>query len=733
MNNNAHLSAHLPQQHVTGHHHQHPFHPHPHHQHLLQQLQQQQQMNGGNDDREGQLSNQDFINLMHYLETMPSEQQARFASTQGLPHFQQGFAQLDFERQQAAAAAAAQQHHGSGGGGGIGSPGSPIHKLPSLSGPSSPSFSPGGFPFGPSSSSSSVAASSSPPSFAQSSGLSSSNSSSSPSSSLSSSGPRIFQLSQSQQQLAAAQAQAQAQMVAARSASSSPSPLQQQRQRSPPSSSSSHHTLHNNSSSGPSSPIESAADEEHSMQGGDEEDEQDDADGSSSPQESPLSMGPAKDDTNESSSALLNEVYQWEQRQKEQLEKIRQYQKQIMLRPQKEGFDILTQQHQQMKSQIEQELKALQSLFQNIILPPSDIHKLIYLLQDLKLQQIQLELYAQELARLTLPPGHSAINKPICALVITEQPMPMVITKSKQLEDDPVVVQLLTGTDVEVQTFSKVKAAIWTENQQLKAACAKAIENDTQNMDAFTKTAKFALKFRNGTRKYPVRLRFGIQLQLHHQGVAQTVTVESNGSRSFIVITNECQWEESEGVLLKKDAFGEQLEVPWAQFANVLQRHFLRATRQDLVRPTRCLSQFDFDYLNRKFFGGQSMVTQKAYDNFWNWFGKVLQKLRYQRHICPLWQTGLIYGFLTREQVHNALLEEEVGTFLIRVSERHPGLFAVGYRTDDPDSDDCVRHYLVKPEDTAGAKKTLPDFLNTCPAFQYLLQVTNEIGTFFFS
>ncbi len=45
------------------------------------------------------------------------------------------------------------------------------------------------------------------------------------------------------------------------------------------------------------------------------------------------------------------------------------------------------------------------------------------------------------------------------------------------------------------------------------------------------------------------------------------------------------------------------------------------------------------------------------------------------------------------------------------------------YKTDDADVQKSVRHYLVQPEDTAGAKKTLPDFLFTCPAFQFLLVV----------
>lgn len=169
------------------------------------------------------------------------------------------------------------------------------------------------------------------------------------------------------------------------------------------------------------------------------------------------------------------------------------------------------------------------------------------------------------------------------------------------------------GANVEIHSFSKVKVAMICDNQQVKtnsSSSSKAIENDTQTMDGkarpthrgchvlllllvscyyysliimmylfiylfgggwwvgggwwwatpgVRRIAKFYLKFLTGTRKNPVRLRFGIQLQINQNGAAQTVTVESNSSRPFIVITNECQWEESEGILLKKDAFGEQV------------------------------------------------------------------------------------------------------------------------------------------------------------------------------
>lgn len=49
----------------------------------------------------------------------------------------------------------------------------------------------------------------------------------------------------------------------------------------------------------------------------------------------------------------------------------------------------------------------------------------------------------------------------------------MVITKGKQLEDDPIVVQLLTGASVDVQSFSKVKVAMVCDNQQVKSSTTK--------------------------------------------------------------------------------------------------------------------------------------------------------------------------------------------------------------------------------------------------------------------
>jgi hypothetical protein len=133
------------------------------------------------------------------------------------------------------------------------------------------------------------------------------------------------------------------------------------------------------------------------------------------------------------------------------------------------------------------------------------------------------------------------------------------------------------------------------------------------------------------------------------------VTVESNSTAPLVVITNECQWEGSAGTLLKKEAFPNgQLEITWPEFANTLQHHFLRATKQELARPRRILSSFDMKYIHSKCFGelgcyyltveaGKNIISQNDFDEFWDWFGKCMQKVRYQRHVCSMWLNGYIF------------------------------------------------------------------------------------------
>lgn len=400
--------------------------------------------------------------------------------------------------------------------------------------------------------------------------------------------------------------------------------------------------------------------------------------------------------------------------QNHQLELLKQKQRQLLSSKavsQQDATAILNEQLQ-IKNSIDTQIQTISQLHANFILPPADLTKVYYLHQELQVQLKQLELLYRELNQDT---------SCYAALVIVRQPFPEVISKNKQLTDDALTVKLLTGSTVQVKFASPVKCSILNDVHQTgKGAQPKPIENDEQNLDSTTRTAHFPLKFNQGSRKSPVSLRFGVQVQLTTMnGMAINATIESPATEPFIVITNESQWEDSEQVLLRKDIFGGMVEVPWLQFCNTLQRHFLKATRQDPLKPKRALSRFDFKYIHRKFFQ-KPTLNQKQFDEFWSWFGKHLQIVRYQRHINPMWQNGLLYGFMTREEVDAALSNQIMGTFVIRLSERYSGQLAIAF----VGSNKQIRHYLVAPNDTAGAKKTLPDFLAERREFAYILQVS---------
>lgn len=119
------------------------------------------------------------------------------------------------------------------------------------------------------------------------------------------------------------------------------------------------------------------------------------------------------------------------------------------------------------------------------------------------------------------------------------------------------------------------------------------------------------------------------------------------------------------------------------------------------------------------------MISSHQFDNFWQWFGPGIHKIKYQRHLCKLWVNGIICGFVPRSEAELILKDKEPGTFLIRLSERNHGAFTIAYVTID-DYQKKVSHYMISSDDVFGAKKTLPDFLGNESALTYLVVVNSN-------
>lgn len=409
---------------------------------------------------------------------------------------------------------------------------------------------------------------------------------------------------------------------------------------------------------------------------------------------------------------VLDSLWDLQRTQNTQLELVRAKQKQLFLAPEKNLFEEVYRLQVDLRNRVDAELRAVEQLYQNTVLTLGDLNKWLSLRHQFAIQSSQLDLYQRELLQLT---EHKAGGAQCFAtLAMTERPASSVIFKGKHF-GQPYVVHLLTGANVDLTCVSKVKASIVCESHLWKGKVAKkSMNEDTKVIELHQHVVQFQPKFLVGTRKNAVNLRFSVAVRSDDA----VHTIESDLSNPFIVITNECQWAEAEGTLIKKEAFGGHLEIPWARFANVFHMHFIRATRQDVNKPARAFHAGDFEYLHDKFFGNKQMVSYKDFDQFWSWFGKGLHILRYQRHVGNLWKSGLVYGFIAKDAVHRALSNERPGSFLVRFSENHAGSFAVAYKHIEE-----VKHYLVKPDDIAGPKKTLPDFLQECPQFVYVLRL----------
>jgi len=198
-------------------------------------------------------------------------------------------------------------------------------------------------------------------------------------------------------------------------------------------------------------------------------------------------------------------------------------------------------------------------------------------------------------------------------------------------------------------------------------------------------------------------------------------------SKPFLIITNESQLADSFEILFSEQVFGNKTSITWKLFANAISDYFLKGTRQDDKRPERGLSIPDLNYIHLTFFGAREWVSLQESKRFWQWFGQVLRQLRYQRHLCTLWKSRLLYGFISREAMLHSVNTRQVGHFMLRFSVTNPGYVAIGYKTKDPSKP--VKNYLVKSDDISGTKKSLPDFLRTRSELTHILQYIDMIGS----
>lgn len=319
------------------------------------------------------------------------------------------------------------------------------------------------------------------------------------------------------------------------------------------------------------------------------------------------------------------------------------------------------------------------------------------------------EIYIKELNHIKNPSYYPEL----VSLVIEKQPFPKSVKQNKPLKES-IIVKLITGSCTTYRTLGPMTGSIIMDfqtrsKQQITVSNnISEVNNDRATFDNIV--------FPFGTRKRVIRMKFNVNVEIHHKFTGETFSIqlESSPTKPIIVKTNENQWEESEGILLKYETFKENKQSTWCQFSNALQKRYLFATKQVFSNPPRPLSMNDFHFISKIKFNidldDNTSIDSQQFDKFWSWFGPGIHKIRYQRHLCKLWVNGYISGFIPRNEAEMILKDSQPGTFLIRLSERMNGAFTIAYTTLNYQQIK-VSHYMISSDDVFGAKKTLPDFL----------------------
>ena len=103
-------------------------------------------------------------------------------------------------------------------------------------------------------------------------------------------------------------------------------------------------------------------------------------------------------------------------------------------------------------------------------------------------------------------------------------------------------------------------------------------QSDTAEMAVDGSTLFANLKFSEGSEQKRLRLAFEVSVGGSN---AEATQLRSDLTEPLIVLTHQTQWELSEGVLFRHEAFrsadgNSVADITWQRMANCLQRHFLR-------------------------------------------------------------------------------------------------------------------------------------------------------------
>ncbi|EFA75887.1 hypothetical protein PPL_10459 [Heterostelium album PN500] len=297
----------------------------------------------------------------------------------------------------------------------------------------------------------------------------------------------------------------------------------------------------------------------------------------------------------------------------------------------------------------------------------------------------------------------SGVGCPAAVLVYSRQPFPGILKRYKQIPADEMIVEMLTTSQFPY-TYGKLKihhlnnqSTQYHHNHSLipnnnsnsninssssssnninssnssssinSSSCSNSIKHNNNNnnknnlfeqqtfdiqLEGSRYLAKVPIKLMHGTTQFS---SLGFSLNLIHKSTKHQVLIETEPSDKFIAFVNDSQWVQYFSLLLKEEIYlldKEQYvyeKVSHSRIINILQKYFhlclkiyKRMTSHHRPLPIEPLKSM----LNKI----SDKLTIEQFDKFMSVLSPSLKVIKYQRHAKDLWNQGLIFYYIEKEE-----------------------------------------------------------------------------------
>lgn len=277
--------------------------------------------------------------------------------------------------------------------------------------------------------------------------------------------------------------------------------------------------------------------------------------------------------------------------------------------------------------------------------------------------------------------------------------------------------EVFCAPGVTFQPSTEVRGSFYRGDQQVSIK----LQNNEAELD--DNRVRFNFRFPAGTRNKPLTLRLEVEGVVRlNDGREIRHTLVSNHTNELIVTTNECQWERAEEKILRLDVFQDGPQAHWGRFVNALQVLWARCTRQEsesgiVSVADRPLMRSELDYFARHFFpDAPHSVTEDQVEEFFKHFGPAAHVFRHNVTMRTMLMSGVVWGFIEREEATRLLEGQEPGTFLVRTGSS-PSDFCISL----VDQQGTVRHSKVDAKTLLPPISNFADMLGRNDALLYVL------------